>query len=160
MAEETTIPSKEKDEMDNVPDGNPTTFINENLWKKFFFKLIAYIVYVVGNSIAVTALLSIEWTWATFVIGLQTIILPLVWSTLDAQARNNEIQAKLIKDQELKTAKESWEKDLVKNAKLVDDLKNKVMNQRIEIAEAKVLLDAKCTELAANKNATEVAKTL
>ena len=141
--------------MDNIPDDNPTTFINENLWKKFGFKFLGYLVYVASTSILLVP--WIGWDWGMFIAGLRTIILPLIWSTLDAQARNKEIQAQLNQEAELKAKQVEYDKQKEENQKIIDALQDKVIEQRITIAQVKAELDVKCAVLAANKDALGVA---
>jgi membrane protein insertase Oxa1/YidC/SpoIIIJ len=120
------------------PDPTPKTFINENLWKKFAFKLASYLTYAVFLAIVTEPLIG--FLWGKFVYGIQFIVLPLVWQSLDAQARNREIQEKLKAD--IEQAKLKKEKD--ETVTINNELK-------IEIATVKQELDDKTQELEANK---------
>ncbi len=140
---ETVIPTKEKDL--EVKDDNPSTFINENLWLKFLFKFLGYFTYVCATSIIMVPIIG--WSWVAFVIGLRTIVLPLVWSALDAQSRNKEIQARL-----------ELENKIEENKDIIDELKQVVSEQKIEINVVKTDLDAKCIELEANRKALDTTK--
>jgi membrane protein insertase Oxa1/YidC/SpoIIIJ len=138
-----------KDNMDEVKDSNQKTFVNENLWMKFAFKLLSYLVYTIAMSIILNDVFdgNIGWSWGKFVYGLQFMILPLVWQTLDAQARNKEIQAKLDADALLSSAQDE-----------LQNVQDQKKDLEIEVAKVKAELDTKCTELAANQQALDRAK--
>jgi len=120
------------------PDPTPKTFINENLWKKFAFKLASYLTYAVFLAIVTEPLIG--FLWGKFVYGIQFIVLPLVWQSLDAQARNREIQEKLKADIEQAKLKKEKDETVTANNEL-----------KIEIATVKQELDDKTQELEANK---------
>jgi hypothetical protein len=135
---EDNVDGDSEDRMDNIPDDNKATFINENLWKKFAFKLLSYLTYAIFLAIVTEPLIS--FLWGKFIYGLQFIVMPLVWQSLDAQARNKEIQEKLKAD--------------VVQAKLRAELKatNEANNElKIQIAQVKQQLDDKATTLLANQ---------
>jgi membrane protein insertase Oxa1/YidC/SpoIIIJ len=138
---ETKVPSKENNEM-KVKDDNPDTFLNENLWKKFAFKFLSYLFYIIGQSIVLVPFLG--WSWTIFITGLTSIIMPLVWSTLDAQARNKEIQLEFKAKQEMEAKVAEWatEKDALVS----------------ELEEVRKELNDKCITLAANEKALEIVK--
>ena len=139
--EEISVPSKEKNGLE-VEDDNPGTFINEPLWRKFAFKFLAYLLYVIGQAIIVVP--SIGWSNTVFLTGCTTIIMPLVWSTLDAQARNKEIQAKIKSDLLMAKEKSAWESE------------KEAMEAEIEIVKSE--LNTRCIELAANQIALDRVK--
>lgn len=134
---EDSVDEDSDDRMDNIHDDTPHTFINENLWKKFAFKLFSYLTYATFLAIVTEPLIG--FLWGKFIYGLQFIVMPLVWQSLDAQARNKEIQAKLKAD--------------VEQAKLRAELKatNDANNElKIQVAMVKQELDDKCAEMIAN----------
>jgi len=138
-----------------VPDDNQKTFINENLWKKFAFKFLAYLIYTVAMSIIILDWV-VGWSWPKFFYGFQFMILPLVWQTLDAQSRNKEIQAKLKADADLAAAKDAAEDAKDERANVEIQLKS----TQLELDIVRRQLDDTTKTLLANRDALTTAKTL
>ena len=145
----------DKEDIENTKDDNRATFINEPLWKKVIFKVLGYLAYIVGLVLANPT------NWLQILsIGFSMTILPIIWSALDAQSRNKEIQERIENEEKLESEKTVW---TIREKVLTDEvsqLKTMVGDKKIEIIQIKSDLDLACSTLAANKIAFEKAITL
>jgi hypothetical protein len=142
-------------------DKTPHTWINEALWKKVFFKVLANFVYVLGLAIITSG--SVGFDFNKFITGLQVIILPVIWSALDAQARNKEIQERIASDEALAKAKAVADKNKIESDKEIAKLKKSAEDKHLEIYRLKAVLMAKTDNAnaldEAVKKAEEIIKT-
>lgn len=145
----------DKEDLEKTRDSNRKTWINEDLWKKVIFKVIGYMVYIVGTSLITVPFIG--WSWTAFLTGCQVIILPIIWSAFDAQARNREIQDRLDNEERLEKEKKQWESKQDKMMDKISNLKDVVSNKQREVYELKSELNAKCELVEALKNANTVA---
>ena len=122
-------------------DSNPNTWMNEDLWKKVFFKILANLVYVLGLAIMTNGAVGFDFN--KFISGLQVIILPVIWSALDAQARNKEIQERIASDEALTKAKAIADKNKIESDKIIATLKKQSEEKQLEIYRLKAVLMAR-----------------
>lgn len=139
-------------------DIKPHTWLNEELWKKVIFKILANLVYVVGLAIITDSGIFFDFT--KFITGLQVIILPIVWSGFDAQARNKEIQDKIARDEEIEKAKVIAEKERRESESAIAKLKKESEEKQLEIYRLKAVLMAKTDNTAALDEAIKKAESL
>ena len=97
MAIDEKLPKE--DESLITKDTNPETFINEDLWKKVLFKTVGYLIYAFAMAIVTDGMLGFNVN--KFFVGIQVMVLPIVWSAMDLQARNKEIQKNLENEKRL-----------------------------------------------------------
>ncbi|MBD3407850.1 MAG: hypothetical protein GF411_17150 [Candidatus Lokiarchaeota archaeon] len=144
------------DESVVTKDEKPHTWLNEELWKKIFFKVLANLVYVVGLAIITDGIVGFDTN--KFITGLQVIILPIIWSGLDAQSRNKEIQARIASDEALEKAKILAQKEKQKSDKAIAQLKKEAENKQLEIYRLKAVLMAKTDNVEALDEAVKKAE--
>jgi len=141
----------DKQDIQNTKDENEKTWINESLWKKVAFKIIGYFVYVVGTSMITVPFIG--WDMSAFLTGLKIIILPIVWSALDAQSRNREIQERLENEERLEVEKKTWSLEEKALKDEIATLTRSVNEKQLEVFRIKAELDAACKTAAANEEA-------
>jgi hypothetical protein len=159
--EEPEVAVPRYDDSVETKDEKPGTFINEALWRKVFFKILANFVYVLGLAVITDGIVAFDFT--KFITGLQVIILPIIWSALDAQSRNKEIQDRMASDLAMKAERAVYEKQKNEADVQIAELKSNAEEKQLEIYRLKAVLMAKTDNVeamnAAVKKAEELIKT-
>ena len=88
-------PRKDKEGFSKIEDENPKTWINENLWKVFLFKLFAYSAPVIAGSVIIIEDTVTGFSFGKFLWGISMIVIPLFSSASDAQANNRRNQERI-----------------------------------------------------------------
>jgi len=145
-----------------VEDPNPGTFINEALWKKVFFKILGYLVYILGISLVIINGVFVEpyVDSGKFITGVTVIILPVIWGAFDAQARNREIQEKLAADKKIAASRQEAIDAAVAAEKEIAEHRTRLMEKQQEIYRLKALLMAKTDNVSALDDACTAADAL
>jgi hypothetical protein len=146
--------TKDSEDLENTKDENPKTFVNEALWRKVFWKVLAYMAQIVALCMVLTDPTEM---WKKFVWGCSFMILPIIYSALDVQSRNSENQERLRSDTAmtlLQSAAAAREKEVREK---LDAAEEELKEKEIELFKVKLELDLKSQNIEANKAAVVAA---
>lgn len=146
----------DREQLAAVEDETPETWINEELWKKVFFKGLGYLAWILGGAIITVGGLGFD--SISFWIGVKMMILPLIWSAFEAQADKKENQRRLKELVERKQENKAHKEELDQLDTENDRLKEEILKKDEELYRVRADLDAKCTNVEVLRNSIEMAQ--
>lgn len=120
-------PKKDKWGFFRIKDRNPGTFINEELWKVFLFRLFAYVAPIVAGSIVVVGESVAGFSFSKFLWGVTLIVIPLFAAASEAQANNRRNQIR-ISEEEKRISLEKRYTDKIDNL----DVQNEKLRKQLD----------------------------